>query len=107
MGLCFNHCAALEFEGQPPIGVDSYRVNDGQPEFFVELRKGIQFLNLKHKCSDGFCLVFPCCFCSADLLKLCGRFFVALHKAIAGCHLLPGIKTTEDFSTVVGLDDSF
>lgn len=62
--------------------MDSYRVDDGQPEFFIKFDEDTQFLHLKHKCSDGFCLVFPSSLCSAELFKLYFCFFVLLHKSI-------------------------
>ena len=80
--LYINFCAALEFEGHPPIGVNGHRVYDGQPELFIKLGDGVQLLHLKHKRSDGFCLGFPCRLCGAELLKLCLGFFIPLHKSI-------------------------
>ena len=72
----------LEFEGQPPISMDGHRVDNGQPELFVKLGEGIQFLQLEHKCSDGFCLGFPCRLCGAELFEPYLGFFVPLHKSI-------------------------
>ena len=64
------------------IDVIGHCVNSGQPEFFVKLGEDIQFLHLKHKCSDGFCLGFPCSFCSAELFEPCLGFFIPLYKPI-------------------------
>ena len=78
----------MEFEGHPSVGVNGYRVDNDQPELFVKLGEGIQFLHLKHKCSDGFCLSFPCRLCGAELLKLCLGFFILLRKTVVsglGC----------------------
>ena len=36
-----DFCAALEFECHPSVSVDSYRVNDCQPELFVKLGEGV------------------------------------------------------------------
>ena len=105
----------MEFEGHPSVGVNGYRVDNDQPELFVKLGEGIQFLHLKHcllytspsprdlfvklgegiqflhlkhKCSDGFCLSFPCRLCGAELFKLCLGFFILLRKTVVsglGC----------------------
>ena len=78
----------MEFEGHPSVGVNGYRVDNDLPELFVKLGEGIQFLHLKHKCSDGFCLSFPCRLCGAELLKLCLGFFILLRKTVVsglGC----------------------
>ena len=64
----------MEFEGHPSVGVNGYRVDNDQPELFVKLGEGIQFLHLKHKRSDGFCLGFPCSF-MYSLVDLCLRNF--------------------------------
>ena len=66
----------LEFEGHSPVGVNGHCVNSGQPELFVKLGEGVQFLHLKHESTDSFCLGFPCRLCGAELLKLCLGFFV-------------------------------
>ena len=66
----------MEFEGHSSVGVNGHCVNSGQPELFVKLGEGIQFLHLKHKRSDGFCLGFPCSFCSAELFEPCLGFFI-------------------------------
>lgn len=65
-----------------PSAWTGYRVDNGEPELFVKLGEGIQFLHLKHKRSNGFCLGFPFSLCGAELLKLCLGFFVPLHKPI-------------------------
>ena len=78
----------MEFEGHPSVGVNGYRVDNDQPELFVKLGEGIQFLHLKHKCSDSFCLSFPCRLCGAELFKLCLGFFILLRKTVVsglGC----------------------
>ena len=36
----------MEFEGHPSVGVNGYRVDNDQPELFVKLGEGIQFLHL-------------------------------------------------------------
>ena len=38
----------LEFEGHSHVGVDGYRVDNGQPELFVKLGDGVQLLHLEH-----------------------------------------------------------
>ena len=80
--LHINLRTTLEFESHPPIGVNGYCIYDNQPELFIKLGEGIQFLHLEHKGSDGFCLGFPCSLCGAELLKLSLCLFVPLHKPI-------------------------
>ncbi len=83
LGLCIDHRSALEFEGHPPIGVDGYRVDNGEPELFVKLGEGIQFLHLKHKRSDGICLCLPCVLYTVQLLNPCFCLFVCFETAKA------------------------
>ena len=52
-GLCIDLCIALEFEGHPPISVDSHGIDNGQPELFVKFGKRVQLLHLKHECANG------------------------------------------------------
>ena len=72
----------LEFEGHSSAGVNGHCVDNGQPEFFVKLVDGVQLLHLEHESSDGFCLGFPCSFCSAELFEPCLGFFIPLYKPI-------------------------
>ena len=57
--LTLDFCAALEFEGHSSVGVDSYRVDDGQPEFFIKFGEDTQFLHLEHECANGIRLGLP------------------------------------------------
>ena len=72
----------MEFEGHPSVGVNGYRVDNDQPELFVKLGEGIQFLHLKHKCSDGFCLSFPCRLCGAELFSYALAFLYCSAKLL-------------------------
>ena len=72
----------LEFEGHSSVGVNGHCVNSGQPELFVKLGEGVQFLHLKHESTDSFCLGFPCSFCSAEMFEPCLGFFIPLYKPI-------------------------
>lgn len=81
-GLCIDFCIVLEFEGHPAIGVDSHRIDNGQPELFVKFGKRVQLLHLKYECANGIRLGLPCVLYTAQLRDPCFGLFVPRNKAI-------------------------
>ena len=82
MSIRSERFTTLEFVSHSSVGVNGHCVDNGQPEFFVKLVDGVQLLHLEHESSDGFCLGFPCSFCSAELFEPCLGFLIPLYKPI-------------------------